>query len=167
MNGRVSGPCGDFDDWYLQARPPLERALWVMCGDHGLAQDLCDEAFMRAFAHWNRVEQMRSPGGWVHTVALNLLKRQRRRAELEQRLLRRHRPVATPPPEVHPELWAAVARLPDRQREAVVLRYVAELTEADVAEAMGITEGAASATLVRARRRLGELLPGETMKEAP
>lgn len=67
--------------------------------------------------------------------------------------------------EAHPELWAAVAGLPDRQREAIALRYVSGLTEAEVAAAMGVREGSASATLSKARRRLAEVLSDETIEE--
>jgi RNA polymerase sigma factor (sigma-70 family) len=72
--------------------------------------------------------------------------------------LRRERPRPISPPDIDPELWDAVAALPSRQREAIVLRYVGDLTERDVAGVLGISEGAASAALVAARRRLAEQL---------
>lgn len=165
MNGSVGTTGADFDAWYLAARAPLERALWVMCGDRDVAQDLCDEAFTRALADWARVGQMRSPGGWIYTVAVNLLRRRQRRKQLELRFQRRQRPEPSSPVEVHPELWAAVAGLPDRQREAIALRYVSGLTEGEVAAAMGVSEGSASATLSKARRRLAEVLSDETVEE--
>lgn len=165
MNGSVGTTGADFDAWYLAARAPLERALWVMGGDRDLAQDLCDEAFTRALADWARVGQMRSPGGWVYTVAVNLLRRRQRRKQLELRFLRRQQPEPSSPVEAHPELWAAVAGLPDRQREAIALRYLSGLTEEEVAAAMGVSEGSASATLSKARRRLAEVLSDETIEE--
>ena len=63
-------------------------------------------------------------------------------------------PVAT-------DVWTAVKRLPDRQRLAVVLRYVADLPEADVAMVMGVARGTVSAALVAARARLQTLLVDE------
>jgi RNA polymerase sigma factor (sigma-70 family) len=65
---------------------------------------------------------------------------------------------AAPPVELRPEVWAAVRALSARQREAIALRYVLDLSEAQVAEAMGVAVGTASATLAAARSRLGELL---------
>jgi len=59
------------------------------------------------------------------------------------------------------DVWAAVAQLPPREREAVDLRYGSDLTEPAVADAMGITPGAVEATLNRARTKLRTLL-GET-----
>jgi RNA polymerase sigma factor (sigma-70 family) len=66
-----------------------------------------------------------------------------------------------------PELWNAVAALPVRQREAIVLRYVGDLTERDVASVLGISEGAASAALVAARRRLADQLTDRKETNAP
>jgi DNA-directed RNA polymerase specialized sigma24 family protein len=101
---------------------------------------------------------MDSPGGWVYRVALNDLRCRMRRRALESRLLGRERLRPIPPPDIDPELWDAVGALPGRQREAIVLRYVGDLTERDVAGVLGISEGAASAALVAARRRLAEQL---------
>ena len=56
------------------------------------------------------------------------------------------------------ELWQAVGDLPRRQREAVVLRYIGDLTEAQTALAMGIAPGTAAATLSAARRSLARRL---------
>jgi RNA polymerase sigma-70 factor, ECF subfamily len=112
------------------------------------------EAFCRAYERWPRVRAMRSPGGWVYRVALNDLRRRLRRRQLEHRLLRRSNPAPPPALAVDPDLWDAVAALPPRQREAVVLRYVADQTERVVASVLGISEGAVSSALVAARRTL-------------
>lgn len=148
-----------FESWYRRERPSLVRAIWAMCGDLDLATDVVDEAFSRALARRSRLASMESPGGWVRTVAVNLLRRAMRRRALEVRLLRRDRSApsfesATP----DPELWAAVRGLPPRQREVIVLRYVLDCTESETAAALGISEGAASANLVKARRGLASRL---------
>jgi RNA polymerase sigma factor (sigma-70 family) len=72
-----------------------------------------------------------------------------------------------PPDAVDPDLWRAVARLPRRQREAVALRYLADLTEAEIATVMRISEGAVSATLTRARRELAASLTDHTTEKTP
>lgn len=148
----------DFETWYLAEREGIARSLFVIGGDAEAARDAVAEAFSRAYERWSRVRSMRSPTGWVYQVALNELRRRMRRRNLESRLVRRNRIDTVRPAEVDPELWAAVAALPLRQREAIVLRYVADLTEADVSTALGISEGAASAALVAARRRLADQL---------
>jgi DNA-directed RNA polymerase specialized sigma24 family protein len=96
---------------------------------------------------------MESPGGWTHRVALNELRRSLRRRGRERSA--GGGPAATVP-STDPELWDLVRRLPERQRLAVVLRYVADLPEQAIADVMGITRSTAASTLTQARDRLGE-----------
>lgn len=116
-----------------------------------------DEAFARALARWDTVAAMTSPTGWVHRVGLNVVRRQLRRHLLERRALRL---LGRREPEVPAsgEVWELVRELPLRQRTAVVLRYVAEMTEAEIAGVMRVQRGTVASTLHDARRRLGELL---------
>jgi RNA polymerase sigma factor (sigma-70 family) len=113
---------------------------------------------VRALERWDRVQHMASPAGWTYRVGVNLLRRRARRAAIERRVLRGAEPTPTPPPELHPEVWDAIRSLPKRQREAIALRYLLDMTEAGVAQAMGIAVGTASATLVAARTELSERL---------
>jgi RNA polymerase sigma-70 factor (ECF subfamily) len=159
----------EFTTWYEGERDGVVRALSVIAGDPDGAHDAVAEAFSRAYERWARVSNMASPTGWVYKVALNEFRRRARRRTIESRVLRR-RPAAipAPPPEVNPELWAAVAALPTREREVIVLRYVADLREREVAAALGISEGAASAALVSARRRLAKAFtPGDEDRHVP
>jgi RNA polymerase sigma-70 factor (ECF subfamily) len=144
-----------FEDWYAREHDVLVRALAVACGDRELAGEVVAEAFGRAYERWDRLGASGNPTGWVYRVAVNSLRRRWRRAALERRLLLRTQPAGTAEmAELVPELWAAIGALPARQREAIGLRYVADLSERQVADAMGIAEGTASATLAAARRRL-------------
>lgn len=149
----------DFERWYLTQHPRIVRALTVVARDGDLGAEAAAEAFSRAYQRWDQLAEASNPDGWVYRVAVNVLRRRLRRQAVEARLLRRV-PAAevTLPPEVRPELWAAVAELPTRQREAIALRYVADLSEREVAEAMGIALGSASACLAAARRRLATRL---------
>jgi RNA polymerase sigma factor (sigma-70 family) len=101
---------------------------------------------------------MSSPGGWVYRVALNVVRRRMRRAALEQRTIE-------PPVEVADivdnEIWAVVQQLPERQRVAVVLRYLLDLPEKEVAVAMGISRGTVASALAAARQRLAAWLTAE------
>lgn len=155
--------CGDvvedFEGWYLQRRPRLIGTLVALCANADLAADAADEACSKALERWDRVSAMDSPDAWVTRVAINEMKRQLRRRNLEVRLLRR-RPLvdATQPPTPHSEIWDAVGELPARQRLAVVLRYVGDFDEADISTVMGVARGTVAATLFTARARLADTL---------
>lgn len=132
----------------------------VRCsGDAGLAADAVDEAMVRALERWQRVGEMASPDAWTYRVAANHVKRTFRRRGGERRALQRSQPsaewveIADPSP-----VWAAVARLGAKEREAVVLRYVLDLSENDIAVALDVRVGTASALLSRARKKLRVLL---------
>jgi RNA polymerase sigma factor (sigma-70 family) len=103
---------------------------------------------------------MASPGGWVYRVALNLVRRRMRRAAFEQRTVE---PPAEVAQIVDREIWTVVQQLPERQRVAVVLRYLLDLPEQDVATAMNISRGTVASALAAARRRLAGWL---TVEEA-
>lgn len=138
----------EFDAWYPQEHPRVLAALTVAVGSSDVAADATAEAFVRAYERWDRVRRMASPGGWLYRVALNVARRRARRTTLERELLCRTatRPTSPAPPvAVQPEVWEAVTSLAPRQRTAVALRYVRDLSEIEVAEVMGITRGAASA----------------------
>jgi RNA polymerase sigma-70 factor (ECF subfamily) len=165
--GAVGGGGIDFATFYETERDGIARSLLVIGGDAEAAHDAVAEAFSRAYERWPRIASMESPNGWVYRVALNELRRRMRRCALESRLLRRERLCPIPPADIDPELWDAVAALPRRQREAIVLRYVGDMTERDVATVLGITEGAASAALVAARRRLADQLTDRKEANAP
>ena len=145
----------EFEDWYAHEHDTLVRALAVACGERELASEAVADAFSRAYERWDRLRSLENPTGWVYRVALNVLRRRWHRAALERRLLLRTQPAGSAEmAELVPELWAAIAALPARQREAIGLRYVADLSERQVADAMGVAEGTASATLTAARRHL-------------
>jgi DNA-directed RNA polymerase specialized sigma24 family protein len=153
----VKDSVGGFERWYRGEHPRLVAAMLLVCGDLDEAREAADEALARALARWPRVSQMESPAGWTYRVALRVLWRRRRRAAVERRLLLRVAPRPNVPPPAG-EAWEVVAKLPERQRTALVLRYVADLTEREVSAAMGVSRGTISSTLVDARRALARLL---------
>ena len=149
-----------FETWYVCEHPKVLAALTWVAGDPHVAADATDEAFARAYAEWRRVGRMASPGGWVYRVALNVVRRRMRRASLEQR---RVVPPAAVAHVVDREIWAVVRQLPERQRVAVVLRYLLDLPEKEVATVMGISRGTVASALAAARQRLAGWL---TVEEA-
>lgn len=131
--------------------------MLALTGDRDLAADVTDEAFARAWRHWRTVADMESPEGWTYRVALNLVRSRARRRRVERRILPR---LVTRPETAAPagEVWELVRDLPERQRQAVVLRYVGDLDELEIAEVMGVTRGTVASTLFDARHRLAAVL---------
>lgn len=153
-----------FEEWYRREHRRVFASLVALCGDRDLAAEVTDEAFVRALARWPTVRVMDSPTGWTYRVALNVLRRSYRRRGSEQRALdaagRTRRPDTNPVG--YPEVWTAVRALPDKQRVAVVLRYVADLPEAVIAETLGVSRGTVSSNLADARRALAVQLDDST-----
>jgi RNA polymerase sigma factor (sigma-70 family) len=147
-----------FEAFYEATHPRLVTSLLLVTGDPDVARDATDEAFVRALGAWRRVSAMESPAGWTYRVAINVVRRRARRAGLERRLLARSARPAAAVPAPAGEAWAVVAELPERQRTAVVLRFVADLTESQIAEAMGVSRSTVSSTLADATRSLGQAL---------
>lgn len=151
-----------FDAWYRSQYPRVVRVLTVVGGDFDVASDAAAEAFARTLAQWERVSAMASPSGWTYTVALNLLRRRQRRARLERLVAL----SPLPPPPVAEDclyLWAAVRLLPPRQRTAIVLHYVGDLPQEQVAKIMGVAPGTVAATLHAARGKLRALLDDQDL----
>lgn len=156
-----------FEEWYAEVAASLLRSVTASIGDPVLAREATAEALARAYERWDKVGRMDSPAGWVHATAVNLCRRSWRRRAIERRALEKvgRRQVSAPidgagesATDGRLELEPLVAELPDRMRTAVRYRYWMGLSEREVAERMGISEGTASALLSQARSRLGRRL---------
>ncbi len=136
----------------------LVAVLTVHCGDPLVAQELAQEALIRACGRWSQVRRMRAPGAWLYRVGVNLASSAYRRRKAEDRAYRRHGapPDAVSDPDVADRLAvrAALQRLPRAQRTVLALRFSAELTVAETAEVMGTTQGAVKAHTHRAMTTL-------------
>lgn len=149
----------DFAAFYRRELPRL-TALAVALVGTAEAEEIAQEALLRAHRAWRRIERYDRPGAWVRRVALNLATSRRRRLSNEARALARSAratPLATPPPEVE-EVWAHVRSLPERQATAIALYYLDDLSIADLAAVMGCAEGTAKAHLHKARQALARRL---------
>ena len=119
------------------------------------------EALVRAWMRSERGERLESLPAWVAAVALNLTRSGWRRAMAERRARGRFPSAARSaevPSEEHVDVARALEALPRRQREVAVLRYLLEMSTAEVAAALGITEGTVKSSLARARAHLVEAL---------
>ena len=152
-------PGEELSELFRQRRTSLVAAVAAITGDADAAADAVDEAFARAFERCERVEAMAAPAGWILTVALNVVRRTKVRSRRRHLAEVSAAPVEwIAPTDPRHELWSAVAALPPRERSAVALRYLADLTEPQIADVMGIAVGTVGASLTSARRRLAERL---------
>lgn len=129
--------------------------MGLYLNDVSLAEEIAQEALLRACRAWPRVQQLESPGGWTHRVAMNLAvsaaRSRRTRQRVDERLATYARRFAEHSDRTSAiAMRTAVASLPERQREALVLRYYADLSVADTAEAMGCPEGTVKTLTKRA-----------------
>jgi len=154
-----------FADWYRAAHPGLLESVLRAVSRRAVAEDALDAAFEKAFARWDDVQAMRSPDGWVYRVAVNAARRTLAREVREGERLAFAAGPPTPAPPPGGETWLLVRSLPVRQRTAVVLRHVGGLTEAEVAEAMGVTRSTVSNTLASAYRSLAAALAEPATEE--
>ncbi|MEM8923906.1 MAG: sigma-70 family RNA polymerase sigma factor [Actinomycetota bacterium] len=156
-----------FEQWYAEVAESLVMAVASSVGDPVVAREATAEALARAFERWDKVGRMASPAGWVHATAVNLCRRSWRRRSIERRALEkagRRRAMAEgdgageSATEARLAVDPLVNDLPPRMQQAVRYRYWNGMSEREVAANMGISEGAASALLSQARRRLGDQL---------
>lgn len=119
---------------YRREHAPMVRLAHLLVRDRGVAEELVQDAFLRLHA---RLDQVDDAGAYLRTTVVNLCRGHGRRQETA----RRHDPALAggdrvEPPPLPPELdevWQALERLPTRRRDALVLRYYADLPTEEVA----------------------------------
>jgi RNA polymerase sigma-70 factor (sigma-E family) len=146
---------------------PLVRLATLLLHDVGLAEELTQDAFVSLHQKWGRLRDPQRAVAYLRQSVVNRSRSALRHRSVVDRFLRRQPdPMTVPSAEAaamdaqeHAVVLSAVRLLPTRQREALVLRYYLDLSEAQTAEAMGISEGAVKSHTFRAmtalRRHLG------------
>jgi RNA polymerase sigma-70 factor (ECF subfamily) len=161
----VEGPVRDFEEFFQIHYAEVLRAVALAINDRDRAEDVVQEAFARAFRRWRTVSQMDRPVGWVYVVALNAERSRWRRAGQAVDDPGAIDTGADPSGPVVTTIVvrAAIAKLAPRQRAAVVLRFLADLTVPEIARAMGCADGTVKATLHQALRNLRVDLEGSDL----
>ncbi|TQS44657.1 RNA polymerase sigma factor [Cryptosporangium phraense] len=155
-----------FDAFYATHYAPLAAQVAVYLGDRAEGEDVTQEAFCRAWRHWPQLAGGANPAGWVSTVAYRLAASRWRRLRTALRHRQRTRPQSVPPPDADHldlslDLSAALRTLPDAQRRAVVLHYLADLPVDEIAARERVPIGTVKSWLHRARTRLAAELTEE------
>jgi len=143
----------------------LVRLAVIMTGDQGSAEDIVQDAFLGLYRRWDSLADLPFPLSYLRASVLNGCRTALRRRSRANRRLRCLSEVPGESAEARAllsEEQLAVVRaikdLPDRQREAVVLRYYLDLSEADTAKAMRVSRGTVKSATSRALAAIGRRL---------
>lgn len=143
-----------FDQHYRS----LRGLAFIMLGDAARSEEVVMEAFVKAFTGWSRFKRVDHPHAYLRQIVVNLCRSRFRRDQVEQRvnaLVHRSDEMAWQPErELRMDLWAAVGRLPERQRACVVLRYLEDMTEREIADVLECSVGTVKSQLHKAKAKL-------------
>jgi RNA polymerase sigma-70 factor (sigma-E family) len=159
-----------FEELFRSVYPQAVRVARRILGDESLAEEVGAEACTRAYVHWRKLAKEPWREAWVLRVTANLALDSARR-----------KPTPYVPPNaeapaddlivLRSALVAALGGLPRRQRDVVVLRYLTDLSEAETAGALGVSEGTVKTHLSRGlaalRRTLGPNVEEDLHVAAP
>ena len=159
---------GRLGELYLRHADDAVRLAYLLTGDHALAEDLVQDAFVRLAG---RLVHLRDPGAfqaYLRRTVVNLSHSHFRRRRVERAYLERERSSAWLAPqwpdrplEDREDLWRALGRLSGRQRAALVLRFYEDLTERQTAKALGCAIGTVKSLVFRGLQALREEIGDE------
>jgi RNA polymerase sigma-70 factor (ECF subfamily) len=160
---------GRFEHFYLQEYPGVVKLVYALSGSPAAAEDIAQEAFLRAYRDWERVGSYEHQAAWVRRVATNLatsgLRRRLAEARALTRLAGRREPVLEPLPAEEADFGRALRALPRRQAQAVALFYVEDLSVQQIAVVLDCAEGTVKAHLAKGRKSLAGRLQLEHGEE--
>ena len=158
----VAAPVGardpDFRDYVRTRRQSLLRTAYLLTGNLADAEDLVQSALAKTYLAWDRIEDRGALDGYVRRAIVNthISSWRRRRLqeyptdELPDQAVADHATSS----DLQETLRRAVDRLPRRMRAVVMLRYYEDMTEAEVAQALGVSLGTVKSTVARAVAKL-------------
>ena len=161
----------EFTEYVARQRPALMRFATVLTGQAWLAEDLVSDVLGRAFERWDRISTMAEPHAYVRRMIVN------DHISWHRRLARSAPRAVVEPDAAHPDtadehaerdaMIRRLARLPRRQRAAVVLRFYAGLSDADIADHLGCREVTVRSQISRALAtlRIDVARPAPTLQE--
>jgi RNA polymerase sigma factor (sigma-70 family) len=141
------------------------RLAYLLVGDLEIAQDIAQEAFLRAFGRFADIRKPHSFPAYLRATIVNLTRKHFKRRGLERLYLdrlrtRREESVAPPNTEEREVVTQALLQVPERQRAALLLHYYEDLSEYEVADLLGVSEQATRSLVARGRKALREQLGG-------
>ena len=160
MSGEQNGPDEEFRAFIVGAWPWLLRTAYLLTGDQHAAEDLAQSAAERTCAAWSKVSRADDPHSYVRRIMVNQHARRWRRRAPEVLVEAVPDRAGTEDGYARSDqrrmLMAALAALPARQRQAVVLRHWEDLSDSQAAAAMGCSAGAVRSHAAKGIARLRE-----------
>ena len=159
MAVRVSAEHPPLEELYERHVAGAIRLATLLTGDPSAAEDLAHEGFIRSAGRFRHLRSPASFDAYLKKTVVNLSRQRFRRQRLEREAIRREgdrEPAAQAAysPEDRDVVWAAIQRLPFRQRAAIVLRYYEDLSEDQTAAVLRCTTRAANSLVSRAMTAL-------------
>lgn len=163
----------DFAEKYRAYLPRILNYMRLRVGDEALAQDLTATTFERAFAGIDSLRSEGAFGGWIFTIARNVVAqhyRDRRETVLLDKLGEMVDPAPSPEGRAMSaaelrEILAGLQMLSEREREIIRLKFIGELKNREIAPIMGLSESHVAVILYRALRKLRRRLAVEVDHE--
>ncbi|MEM9457343.1 MAG: sigma-70 family RNA polymerase sigma factor [Myxococcota bacterium] len=163
---------GDVEAWsalYARHYATIFRQVRYLCGDRGLAEELTQEAFAQAMASCRRYDGRRAFAGWMHGIALNVVRKHWRKHRNRSRAMERYEQIDAHPRIEDPDgshlrrersrvLYDVLDELPPRWREAFILREIQGLSTSEAADRLGISSSNVAVRVTRARARIRDEL---------
>jgi RNA polymerase sigma factor (sigma-70 family) len=147
-----------FDDFFLGTNRELTGALWLVTRDTHEAEEIAQDAYLKVWERWPRVSEMDDPTGYLYRTAMNGWRSRRRRAGVAIRRVVHAIPPAqeTDTVESRELVVRALATLTPRQRAALVLTDLLDMTSEEAGKALGIRSSTVRVLAARARETLKE-----------
>lgn len=148
---------------YVAARAEAVRfTAYLMCGNWHEAEDVAQDAFIKLYLAWNRIDHSESLDGYVRRIIIRTFLNGRRQLWRRLERLTNEPPdtpaASAPGPEQRMLVWAALAKIPPRQRATLVLRYWEDLSVEETARLLECSVGNVKSQCARGLRTLRELL---------
>ena len=157
------GDRGGFDEFVVTRSPALLRTAYLLTGNQHTAEDLVQTTLTKLYLAWDRIADRQHVDAYARRTLVNEHRSTWRRSSRHLEVL------SEQPPETGREaaaydgeremVWRFVQGLPPRQRAVVVLRYYEDLSEAQIAELLGISAGTVKSQASRALAALRDRVP--------
>ncbi len=152
------------EDLYREHRMRFVRLAILLVDEPATAEDVVQEAFAGLYRHWSDLRDERAALGYLRTAVVNGSRSVLRRRRTARGYVPPHTADARSAESLamlsaeHQAVVAALGQLPARQREILVLRYYGGLSEAEIAEATGVSRGTVKSTASRALDAIARLV---------